>query len=421
MRVIVFVLFCLVAVSGVAAPSTYRIDYQVAFEPAQKAARVSIAYKPGTARVSSLRFRMSEKRYSAIEGDGKIVREGDMLTWTPPRAGGRLHYRYAIDHRRGGGGYDARITPTFAIVRGDDLVPPVTVRATRGALSQARLRAVLPAGWSGFETAWHPLPEVTAFAVDNPDRDFDRPTGWVMAGDLGVRRDLIEVEAGGCIDCGHRTCGKGCVALSVAAPKGDAVRRNDILGIAHAEVPMMYDAFGPLPQKILIVSAGDPMWRGGLSGPRSLFLHSDRPLISENGSSTLIHEMVHVATRLRAVSGDDWIVEGIAEYYSMVLLNRAGLLSDARLARGIAWMRRHGKGVKRLHTDRSSGPRTARAVALLADLDGELRARTRGKRSLDDVVTALRERREVSLLDLRGISTALLAAPAKTLTTPLLD
>lgn len=421
MRVCAFVLFCLLSVTAVAAPSTYRVDYQVAFEPAQKAARVSITLEQGKARVISLRFRMDPKRYSAIQGDGQIVREGQYLTWQPRRAGGSLHYRVAIEHRRKSGGYDARITPTFAIMRGDDLVPPAIVRATRGAHSQARLRAVLPAGWSGFETAWHPLPEAYAFSVDNPDRDFDRPTGWIMAGDLGVRRDLIEVEAGGCIECGHRTCGKGCVALSVAAPKGDAVRRNDILGISHAVVPVMYEAFGPLPQKILIVSAGDPMWRGGLSGPRSLFVHSDRPLISENGSSTLTHELVHVVTRLRAVPGDDWIVEGIAEYYSMALLNRAGLLSDKRMARGIDWMRKHGKSVKRLHTDRSNGPRTARAAALFADLDSELRARSHGKRSLDDVVRQLRQRREVSLLDLREISHTLLGAPPKTLVTPLLD
>lgn len=421
MRAVVFVLFWLLSVAVVAAPSTYRVDYQVAFEPAQKSARVSITLEQGKARVISLRFRMDPKRYSAIQGDGQIVREGQYLTWQPPRAGGSLHYRFAIDHSRKSGGYDARITPTFAIVRGDDVVPPASVRATRGARSQARLRAVLPAGWSGFETAWHPLPEVNTFSVDNPDRDFDRPTGWMMAGDLGVRRDLIEVEAGGCINCGHRTCGKGCVALSVAAPKGDAVRRNDILGIAHAVVPALYEAFGPLPQKILIVSAGDPMWRGGLSGPRSLFVHADRPLISENSSSTLTHELVHVVTRLRAVPGDDWIVEGIAEYYSMALLNRAGLLSDARMARGIEWMRKHGKAVKRLHTGRSNGPRTARAVALLADLDSELRTRSHGKRSLDDVVRQLRQRREVSLPELREISNALLGSAARTLATPLLD
>lgn len=421
MRTVVFVLLCFVAVSGIAASPTYRVDYQVAFEPAQKSARVSITLASGKGRVGSLRFRMDPRRYSAIQGDGEIVRKGEYLTWKPPHAGGSLHYRYAIEHRRKSGGYDARITPTFAIVRGDDLVPPATVRATRGAHSEARLRALLPAGWTGFETPWQPLREAGVFAVDNPDRGFDRPTGWIIAGDLGVRRDLIEAETGGCDDCSHRKCGVGCIAISVAAPKGDEVRRNDILGVVHAAVPAMYDAFGSLPSKVLIVSAGDPMWHGGLSGPRSLFVHADRPLISENGSSTLMHEMVHVVTGLHAMPGDDWIVEGIAEYYSMVLLNRAGLLSDARLTRGIGWMRNHGKAVKQLHTSHSSGPRTARGVALLADLDHELRKRSDGRHSLDDVVKVLRKRHQVSVQDLREITRALLGAPAKVLDTPLLD
>src|SRR3546814_8598619 len=82
----------------------------------------------------------------------------------------------------------------------------------------------------------------------------------------------------------------------------------------------------------------------------------------------------------------------------MVLLNRSGMLSDARLARGIEWMRNHGKVVKHLHTSHSSGPRTARAVALLADLDHELRQRSGGKHSLDDVVKALRSEEHTSEL-----------------------
>jgi len=61
-------------------------------------------------------------------------------------------------------------------------------------------------------------------------------------------------------------------------------------------------------------------------------------------------------------------------------------------------------------------------VALLADLDAELRKRSDGKRSLDDVVKQLRKRRQVSVQDLRAIATDLLhGTPAKTLSTPLLD
>src|SRR3546814_7393115 len=104
MRVVVFVLLCMFAVAGSAAPPSYRVDYQVAFEPAQKAARVSITLTSGKGRVGSLRFRMDPKRYTAIQGDGEVVRKGEYLTWKPPHAGGSLHYRYAIEHRRKDGG-----------------------------------------------------------------------------------------------------------------------------------------------------------------------------------------------------------------------------------------------------------------------------------------------------------------------------
>lgn len=404
MRVLAAVILCLVSFVAVA-QEPYDVDYLVAFDPARKDAVVSITLHTGKAKVSELRFAMDPKRYTEIVGDGTIKRNGKSLIWNPPHAGGVLRYRYAINQKHGKGGYDARITPDFAIVRGDDLVPPVVVRASRGSQARAQIRAQLPKGWTSFETPWRPVQGGDrVFEIVDPRRRFDRPTGWIMAGDLGVRRDAV---AG--------------MSVSVAAPKGESMRRNDTLAFVHALAPEFEETFGRLPEKILIVSAGDPMWRGGLSGPRSLFLHADRPLISENGTSTLVHELTHVITRLRAVSGDDWIVEGVAEYYSMALLNRAGLLSDARFQRGMAWMRNHGRAVKHLQTDRSSGPTTARAVVLLAALDKEIRERSHGNRSLDDVVQTLTRRRLVSLQDLREISQKMIGAPARSLDTPLLD
>jgi len=404
MRVLPGCLLCLLSFAA-CAQEPYAVDYRVSFDPARKDAQVSITLHTGKVRVSELRFRMDAKRYTQIGGDGEVVRNGNSVTWHPPRAGGTLHYRYAINHKHGKGGYDAQITPTFAIVRGDDLVPPVVVRASRGAHSRALIRAVLPQGWSSFETPWRPVEGgERVFEIVDPARRFDRPTGWIMAGDLGVRRETV---AG--------------MSISVAAPKGESMRRNDTLAFVHALAPELEQVFDKLPEKILIVSAGDPMWRGGLSGPRSLFVHADRPLISENGTSTLVHELTHVITRLHAAPGDDWLVEGIAEFYSMALLNRAGLLSEARFNRGLAWMRSHGRAVKRLHTSRSSGASTARAVVLLAALDKEIRHRSHGNRSLDDVTRALRKRRQVSVQDLREIAASVIGAPAKALDTPLLD
>lgn len=412
----------LLPVSAVqAASKIYRIEYQVTFLPASKEAQVRLTLGAGSKHVHSLDFAMDPERYREISGDGVIRRDGSRLLWTPPRSGGYLQWRYRIEHRRNGGGYDARITDRFAILRGDDLVPAVRAKISRGARAQASISAVLPQGWSAFETGWRARAGERVFDIIDPERGFLRPTGWIIAGDLGVRRNVIGRDRASCQACTGGWCGGDCSAVSVAAAKGGKMRRNDTLSFVYALGPVLAQALGPLPEKILIVGADDPMWRGGLSGPHSLFLHSDRPLVSENGTSTLVHELVHVVTRLRSHSDDDWIVEGIAEYYSLLLLNRAGLLSDARLQRGIAWMREHGKAVKRLRTARASGKVTARAVALFADLDREIGERSRGRYGLDDVVRSLRARRQVSEQDLREVVRGLIGGDSRVLHTRLLD
>jgi len=404
LRAFFFLCLWLVA-SAVAARSEYRVDYTVQFLPKSGQAQMTIALKPSDVGARQLRLKMPEDRYTQITGDGEVVRKGDVVTWTPLRdKPSKLRYRYRIDHQRRDGGYDARITDDWAIVRGDDLIPSARVRASKGADSKVRLRFVLPKGWTNVDTPYLRSQDGKAFVVVNPDRSFDRPVGWIIAGAVGTRREIL-----------------GDTEISVAGPKGDVIRRNDMLAFFNNLVPEFEQAFGKLPSKLLIVSAGDPMWRGGLSGPRSLFLHADRPLISENGTSTLTHELTHVITRIRGADGDDWISEGLAEFYSIELLRRAGLLSPARADKAQDWMANHGRDIKSLTSNRSHGPRTARAVQLLRELDAEIRARTRGKRSLDDVVKALIPLREVSREDLREQVQDLTGAPSRVLATSLLD
>ena len=383
----------------------YGVDYLVRFLPDKGQADVSIRLTPGTGEVRRLRLRMPEDRYSNVRGDGEVTRKGDMVTWVPPRGEpARLRFLHTVDHKRRGGGYDARMTADWALLRGDDLVPPATVVATKGADSRARLRFQLPKGWGNVDTPFKRSRDGKSFVIANPERSFDRPTGWIIAGDVGTRREQFEN-----------------IEISVAGPKGDEVRRNDMLAFFNVLVPQFEELYGKLPIKVLIVSAGDPMWRGGLSGPRSLFLHADRPLISENGTSTLVHELSHVFTRLRGADGDDWITEAVAEYYSIELMRRAGLLSQARADKAQEWMARHGRQVKSLTSDRSQGPRTARGVQLLRELDAEIRKATKNKRSLDDLVRAVLPLREVSREDLREQAAKLIGRPSKVLQSEVLD
>ncbi|MCZ8319061.1 MAG: hypothetical protein O9303_09640 [Silanimonas sp.] len=403
----VAVLFVLLAAAPWAAAqrTSYDVDYRVAFLPAEGVADVSLTHTPRSGRAVSLAMRFDPVRYSRVRAEGgRLVQAGDRWTWEPdPRKASTLRWRYRIDHQRRGGGYDARMTRDWVIVRGDDLFPAMAARTTRGADSDARLRFALPPGWTNVDTPYRHSRDRDAFVVVNPERRFDRPVGWMIAGQVGTRREFIDG-----------------FEVSIAGPKEDEVRRNDKLAFINLVAPEMEAAFGDLPSKLLIVSAGDPMWRGGLSGPRSLFIHSDRPLISENGSSTLVHELVHMVTRVRGAEGDDWIAEGTAEYYSITLLNRAGLLSDARRDRAFDWMANHGRGVRTLVGARSWGPQTARAVILFRDLDAEIRARTGGRKSLDDVMKRLVELREVSREDLDEVVREVAGRPSDVLQSRLL-
>jgi predicted metalloprotease with PDZ domain len=112
-------------------------------------------------------------------------------------------------------------------------------------------------------------------------------------------------------------------------------------------------------------------------------------LISENGTSTLLHEIMHIALGGSADEGMDWIVEGLAEYYSLAILHRSGTISDRRYAAAIRKQADWGSSVNKLCGSISSGAITARAVTILGNLDKEIRTMSKGRKSLDDVMVAL--------------------------------
>ena len=125
------------------------------------------------------------------------------------------------------------------------------------------------------------------------------------------------------------------------------------------------------------------MWRGGLSAPASLYLHADRPLISENATSALLHEVMHTALSLKSDAGMDWIVEGLAEYYSLRILHRSGTITDKRFSDAMQKQAQWGANVENLCASRSSGATTARAVTIMHALDNEIRRKS--DKNLDDV------------------------------------
>ncbi|MEL7537496.1 MAG: hypothetical protein AAFM91_10635 [Pseudomonadota bacterium] len=373
----------------------YRIDYSLDLSVRPAIAELTVE-QAGT-ELRELAFVDNEERWSAFEADGELTRDEGRWRWRVPAGGGTLRWNVTIDHRRGQA-FDARRTATWALFRGEDVFPAMASRTVRGAESLARFRATVPADWS-FISAFERTDD-QYFRVDNPNRRFDRPTGWLLAGKrLGVRIERI---------------GSGVVLI--AAPAGQKVRRQDMLAFLNWSLPAMREALPNFPERLLIVSANDPFWRGGLSGPASLYVHADRPLISENGTSTLMHELFHVGFRRPGATNDDWIIEGLAEYYSVWLLRRSGSTTPRRFEKTLAELADWARSATGLRGPTSRGAVTARAALVFHALNREIESAHDGRRNLDHVVRRLAEQSgPVSLEELRTVAADVLGRPARTL------
>jgi len=227
----------------------------------------------------------------------------------------------------------------------------------------------LPSTWSAITEY---SSRSTPIRVQTAGRRLAQPTGWIAVGKLGVRRETI---------AGAR--------VAVAAPEGQDVRRMDILALLNWTLPELQRILPEPMDRLTIVSAGAPMWRGGLSAPASLVLHADRPLISENATSTLLHEVMHTALGIRSKDGFDWIVEGLAEFYSIELLRRGLAISEDRYLTALEDQAKWSEKAKSLCGRASGGPRTALAVTVFVGLDAEIRSRTGGDASIDDLLREL--------------------------------
>ncbi|TXH93089.1 MAG: hypothetical protein E6Q72_08140 [Pseudomonas sp.] len=379
------------------------LDYRVRFVPESDLAEVSLTLEKGEV-VQRLTLNLGDEGYySDFATEGSWTQDSPQSgTWQPAKGRSRLSYKVRISHPRGNDRFDARMTADWALLRGDDLIPSAHMVKDDGVELVARVQFELPKGWSGIETGWPRVGE-NRFRIDNPSRQFDRPTGWILAGKIGSRRARL-----------------GDTDVTVAAPVGEGMRRMDVLTLLTFVWPEVQAVFPRDPAKLLVVGAGDPMWRGGLSAPSSIFLHADRPLVSENGTSSLVHELVHVFSRIRDSDRSDWISEGLAEYYAIELVRRAGGMGEDRYQairkKLINWSRQ----VISLRTENSTGPVTARAVLLLQELDREIRKHTDNQRSLDDVTRGLMRLEKASTRDFIEISENVMGRASQVLDTRLL-
>ncbi|WP_444931169.1 hypothetical protein ACJJIF_05120 [Microbulbifer sp. SSSA002] len=361
----------------------YEILYTAEISPDSQLAQVEIALS-GEDMPSKLVLNLSSGRYRDLQSSSPLEIEGDKANWRPEGKNPTLKYHFVINHQRSNGGFDSRITKDWAILRSDKLIAPVS--ATSRGRSTAQLKLLLPDEW--YAALPYPKTEDNLYQLSDPKRKFVRPKGWMIVGKIGSRQDLI---------AGTET--------RVAGPKDENLRRQDTLAFLNWNLPELKKIFPLFPDHLLIVTADDPMWRGGLSGTRSLYMHADRPLISGNRTSSMIHELVHVGTGIHGDDESDWIVEGLAEFYSLEILRRTGGISETRYQEAMDKLVNWGKKAPSLLVKRSSGPITARAAGVMQQLDREIREASNGKASIDDVARELaRTRGEVTLKRFRLLS-----------------
>ncbi|MBT8090209.1 MAG: hypothetical protein KJO01_08375 [Gammaproteobacteria bacterium] len=381
-----------------AAPAArdYGAHYSVKVIPEQSSVEVVLEIRQPRHLLRELSFTFLRDTLSNYSGDGELQVSHGTLRWLPPAKGGKLRWRVHVAHRRAGDGYDAWLGPAWGIFRAEDIIPRAKTRALKGSTSNTTLSLDLPNGWSSV-TEYSSISE--PIKIVRPDRRFDQPTGWIAVGDIGVRREKI---AG--------------VRVAVAGPQGHAVRRMDMLALLNWTLPELIALLPqPLP-RLTIVSAGKPMWRGGLSAPASLYVHADRPLISENGTSPLMHEVVHTALSIRSEDDADWITEGLAEYYGLELLKRGGAISARRHRIALAEQAKWATEADSLCGTRSTGATTALAVGVFDALNQEIHDKTGGAGDLDELLRQLLlNKAPIGVSRLQALAADIIGAPSDVL------
>jgi hypothetical protein len=197
------------------------------------------------------------------------------------------------------------MTPTWALMRGDDLVPAAKLDQQDGIELISRLEFELPSGWKASKPPGRGSARTSSASTMFPDCSTGLPAGC-----------LPGTSAAAAPTRGNRS--------HRGLTRGQGMRRMDVLTLLTFVWPQVQAVYPRHPTKLLIVGANDPMWRGGSAAHESIYLNSRLPLVSESGSSALVRELAQVFGRINDTQRSDWIGEGFAEYYAIELVRRAG-------------------------------------------------------------------------------------------------
>lgn len=329
----------------------------------------------GADEIERIRLAFDPERFDGFAASGTLERRPEEILWVPGAPYGHLTYTAVLSHRRAPGkGYDAFAGDAWVVGRTRGLFPRCSVlfRGDVEAAPESRARLVfrLPEGWE--VAAAMPPDGGRGFLVESPRRRFDHPWGWLAIGHF----DRTTATAAGTM-------------LTIAAAPGVSLRPEEVVRMLSQALPSLRALFGRTPPRLLVVMAPDPMWRGGLSGEESFYMHGDRPLRTPDKSSPYLHELFHVTAPFRPGADAHWVTEGLAEYYSVEIQRRIGLLDQRAHGRALDLFARHGVWGHDFTRTPAPALRNNSAPLLMYVLDRRIREATAGARGLDDVVERL--------------------------------
>jgi hypothetical protein len=361
-------------VLNVSTHETFSVTYSVDIAKPDATSALVRWELAGIDELKRIRLRFDPDRFADFEGTGTLERRRGELLWSPNAPYAHLTYRAALRHRHAPGkGFDSWVGDGWVITRTSALFPRSAVLfrrdVERAPEARARLTFELPPRWDAVTVM--PRAGAGQFVVEGPDR-FDHPRGWIILGRF--RRTDADV---------HGT------AVTIAAAAGGTVGPERVLDLLQRALPVLHEILGRPRSRLLIVTGADPMWRGGLSGEDSFYMHGDRPLRTPDQTSPYLHELFHVSAPFRPAPDAHWVTEGLAELYSVEIQRRIGMLDDEGYGKALRLFARYG----RWGVDFTAGNVRAidnnSAPLVLYALDRRIRATTAGASGLDDVVGLL--------------------------------
>lgn len=350
---------------------TYTIEIDAA-DPSRARVRWSLA---GIDEIERIRLRFDPTRFDEFNGSGVLEHRRGEIRWFPSGPYAELQYVAHVDHRRapdkgfdsyaGDGWILSRTTaffPRSATLFRSDVEPNPE--------SRARLQLRLPAGWES--STIFPPADPQGYVIETPLQRFDHPRGWMLLG----HQKRVDIKVGD-------------TALTISRAPGVTHKIDGAVHLISEALPVLTTLFGRALPRLLIVLGPDPMWRGGLSGEDSFYMHGDRPLRSRDHTSPYIHELFHVAAPFRPGPDGHWVTEGLAEYYSVEIPRRLGMVTEDTYRRALELFAEHGLWGQDFTRTPAPALRNNSAPLVMWALDHRIRSATRNAQTLDAVVTAL--------------------------------